>query len=560
MSSANFDGREAAHRRAMYKGVGYSDEDLRSRPHIGLVNPATDLSPAHAHLRQVAEWVKAGVWQAGGVPFEFGALATCGNIPLGLETLKYELVIRDVMAASIEIVAREHLFDGLVLLSSCDNLIPGQLMAAARLDIPSILFTGGPMMAGRLEGRDITSADISEAVVDPSFPEQQLRRLEDNACPGYGACPLMGTANTMQILSEAFGMSLSGSSTVPAVSSKRFTWAQRVGRSIVELVRRGLKPARILSPNAFRNAIAVDMAIGGSTNAVLHILSIARELGIEVELDLFDEISRIVPCLVSVVPNGKYSVIDFHNAGGVPALLAEIRQHLDLSCFTVDGLTLEDCIASASVLDRKVIATLDDPVYSEGGLAVLRGNLAPHGAIVRPTSVKPEMRVFEGLARVFESDQEGLRAVQDGRIKPGDVMVIRYEGPRGAPGMKEVMLSTDILYQTGLDNSVGLITDGRFSGFNRGAIVGHVSPEAAAGGAIAVVKDGDRIKVDIPNRGLELGVSEQELGRRLEQWSPPPAKCTSGILAAYALLAEPAHEGAAFRARYENGEISRLSR
>jgi dihydroxy-acid dehydratase len=533
----------------MYKGVGYDDEDLRNRPHIGVVNPATDLSPAHAHLRQIAEWVKAGIWQAGGTPFEFGVLATCGNLPLGLETLKYELVIRDVMAASIEIVAREHLFDGLVLLSSCDNLIPGQLMAAGRLDIPAILFTGGPMQAGRLDGREVTSADVSEAVVDPEFPESKLQELEDCACPGYGACPLMGTANTMQVLSEALGMALSGSATVPAISSKKFAWAQAAGRRIVRLVQEGTRPSQIMSRAAFRNAIAADMAIGGSTNAVLHIISIARELDIDIDLELFDAASKRVPCLVSVLPNGKHTVIDFHDAGGVPALLNEIRGHLDLTCLTVDGVPVGRRIEGAQVRNRDVIRPLESPIYSEGGLAVLKGNLAPDGAIVRPTAVKPEMRVFQGRARVFESDQEGLKAVQSGRIKPGDVMVIRYEGPKGAPGMKEVMLSTDVLYQKGLDSSVGLITDGRFSGFNRGAIVGHVSPEAAAGGLIAVVRDGDQILVDIPKRKLELLVPEAELQNRLKGWQPPPPKVKSGILAAYALLAEPAHRGAAFRAR-----------
>lgn len=551
MPSGYFDGREAAHRRAMYKGVGYDDEDLRNRPHIGVVNPATDLSPAHAHLRQVAEWVKAGIWQAGGTPFEFGALATCGNLPLGLETLKYELVIRDVMAASIEIVAREHLFDGLVLLSSCDNLIPGQLMAAGRLDIPSILVTGGPMQAGRLNGREVTSADVSEAVVDPEFPDSKLQELEDCACPGYGACPLMGTANTMQVLSETLGMALSGSATVPAVSSRKFAWAQAAGRRIVGLVQEGLRPSQIMSPGAFRNAIAADMAIGGSTNAVLHIISIARELDIDIDLELFDDFSKRVPCLVSVLPNGEHSLIDFHEAGGVPALLNEIRSHLDLSCLTVDGVPLGRRIEGARARKREVIRPLGNPVYSEGGLAVLKGNLAPNGAIVRPTAVKPEMRVFQGRARVFESDQAGLKAVQSGQIEPGDVMVIRYEGPKGAPGMKEVMLSTDVLYQKGLDASVGLITDGRFSGFNRGAIVGHVSPEAAAGGLIAVVRDGDQILVDIPRRKLELLVPEVELQKRLKGWRPPPAKVRSGILAAYTLLAEPAHRGAAFKVRPE---------
>jgi len=547
MSREHFDGPGAAHRRTVYKGVGFGDFDLRNRPHIGIANTATDLSPAHVHLRQLVEWVKAGIWQAGGVPFEFGTLATCGNVSLGTESIKYELVIRDVMAASIEIVAKEHAFDGLVLLSSCDSLIPGQLMAVARLDIPSILMTGGPMMPGKWRDRQITTGDINELMLDSDFPEKEMDGMEDCACPGFGACPLMGTANTMQILSEALGMSLSGTATIPAVSSRRYRVAQRVGSQIVGLVAKGVKSSRIISERSLRNAIKIDLAIGGSTNAVLHIISIGKELGIDIGLDVFDSLSREVPCLVSVVPSGEYFVTDFDEAGGVPALAAELRRYLDLDCLTVDGVNLGQCIAGAEVKNREVIASADKPLYPEGGLAVLKGNLAPDGAIVRQTSVAAEMRVFQGAARVFDSDQTGLKAIQDGSITAGDVMVVRYEGPRGAPGMKEIMLSTDALYIKGLASSVGLITDGRFSGFNRGPIVGHVSPEAAVGGPIAVVEDGDQILVDIPNRKLELIIAQDEMDNRLKKWRPRPPKTDSGILGAYALLAEPAHRGAAFR-------------
>jgi len=550
MSKEYFGGSNAAHRRAIYKGIGFGDFDLRNRPHIGIANTAADLSPAHAHLHRLAERVKAGIWQAGGVPFEFGTLATCGNIAIGTENMKYELVIRDVMAASIEIVSKVHLFDGLVLLSSCDNLIPGQLMAAARLDIPSILITGGPMMPGRWHGREITSADVNEAVLDPNFPEKELEEMEEQACPGFGACSLMGTANTMQILSEALGMSLSGTATIPAISSLRCNMAQKTGCQVVKLVEKGLKPSQVMTEKSLRNAITICLAIGGSTNAVLHIISIGKELGIDINLEVFDSLSREVPCLVSVVPNGSHSVIDFYAAGGVPALAKELKSHLALSCMTVDGVNLGKCIGGAEIKNREVITSVDNPLYKEGGLAVLRGNLAPDGAIVRQTAMRPEMRVFKGSARVFDSDQEGLRAIQDGDIKAGDVIIIRYEGPKGAPGMNEIMLSTDALYILGLAESVGLITDGRFSGFNRGPIVGHVSPEAAVGGPIAVVQDGDPILVDIPNRKLELMISNTELDNRLKSWSPRPPKTDRGILGAYAVLSEPAHQGAAFKVHY----------
>ena len=556
MSREYFGGANAAHRRAIYKGVGFSDSDLRNRLHIGIANTATDLSPAHAHFRYLVEWVKAGIWQAGGIPFEFGCFATCGNISLGTENIKYELLIRDVMAASIEIVAKEHAFDGLVLLSSCDSLIPGQLMAAARVNIPAILMAGGPMLPGEWRGKKITSGDINELMLASSFPKEQLEEMENYACPGFGACPLMGTANTMQILSEALGMSLSGTATIPAISSRRYTVAQKVGSQIVKLAEKGIRPSHIITEKSLRNAIKVSLAIGGSTNAVLHIISIGKERDIDIGLDVFDTLSREVPCLVSVVPNGANYVTDFHEAGGVPALLVELKNHLDLSCMTADGVSLGECIKGATVKNREVIASIDKPFYPEGGLVVLKGNLAPDGAITRQTAMPPEMRVFRGTARVFDSDPEGLKAIQEGKIKAGDIMVIRYEGPRGAPGMKEIMLSTDALYINGLANSVGLITDGRFSGFNRGPIVGHVSPEAAVGGAIAVVEDGDQILVDIPNRKLELLIPQSELEKRLKKWKARPLKTDRGILGAYAVLCEPAHRGAAFKVHYNKGRLT----
>ncbi len=545
-----FVGPQAAHRRQIYKGAGYDNEDLR-RPHIGVVNAWTEASPAHMHLRQLADAVKAGVWQAGGVPFEFGVFATCGNIAVGTENLKYELAIRDVLAGSVEIMAQVHLFQGLVLLASCDNIIPGVLMGAARLNLPSIMITGGPMMPGRRQGKNVLPPDVNEAVLgvfaQGKMSEQELLEMEDCACPGAGACPVMGTANTMQILAEALGMSLSGSGTIPAVSADRVRMARATGRQAVELVKRGVRPADILTRSALQNAIVVDAAIGGSTNAPLHIMSIGRELGIEVELDLFDEISSRTPLLSSVSPNGPHTVVDFYEAGGVPALFKELGGLVDTSVLTTNGVSLGEVIEGASGSQGPAIASRAKPVQPEGGLAVLKGNIAPRGAIVRTSAIRKEMLVHRGPARTFGGDEEAWQAIVAGKIKPGYVIVLRYEGPKGAPGMKEVMLSTDALYSVGLEGSVALITDGRFSGFNRGPIVGHVCPEAMDGGLIAYIQDGDMIEINVPERKLHLELSDEEIQRRAKLWKPPEPKTKTGFLALYAQLVLPADQGAAMQ-------------
>lgn len=545
-----FIGPEAAHRRQIYKGAGYMDDDF-GKPHIGVANAWTEASPAHMHLRELAECVKAGIWQAGGVPFEFGVFATCGNIAIGTENLKYELAIRDALAASVEIMAKVHLFDGLVLLASCDNIIPGQLMGAARVNLPSIMVTGGPMLAGEWKKGTVLSPDVNEAVFGAlplkHIPEQELREMENCACPGPGACPVMGTANTMQILTEAIGMALSGSATIPAILADRRRAARESGWKIVELVKRGIRPSDILNERALKNAIVVDAAIGGSTNAPLHIMSIARELGIVIELQVFDETSRKTPLLASVIPNGPHTVVDFYKAGGVPALLKELGDLIDSSALTVNGCTIGDNLKGVNGTHGEAIASLDDPVQAEGGLAVLKGNIAPRGAIVRISAIKQEMLVHRGPAKTFNSDQDAWKAIMEDRIRPGDVMVVRYEGVKGAPGMKEVMLSTDALYSLGLEGSVGLITDGRFSGFNRGPIVGHVSPEAMEGGTIALIEDGDMVEIDIPARRLNVRLSEGEIGRRLGSWQPPEAKTKTGFLALYAKMALPADQGAAMQ-------------
>lgn len=548
--TSNFSGPEAAHRRAIYKGVGFTNDDL-SLPHIGIGNTWTEVSPAHMHMRQISEAIKAGILKAGGTPFEFGLFATCGNIAVGHENLKYELAIRDVMAASVEIMSRVHMFDGLVLLSSCDNLIPGQIMALQRLDIPGLIFTGGPMQAGFSGEQKVTAPDVNEAVFGKlpvgHITHEQLVQLENCACPGPGACPVMGTANTMQILAEVLGLAPSGSATIPATSSERLRAARKAGKQIVELVRRGILPSDIATAASLRNMTIADLAIGGSTNAVLHILALAREQGIDFTLDMFDELSRKTPCILGVIPNGPYTVGDFHHEGGVRRLLKHLAPLLDLDCMTVDGRKVRDNIAGVEAKESKVLATLDAPHFPQGGLAVLRGNLSPNGAIIRQTAIRPEMMRHRGPARVFDNDTDGFAALKAGQIQPGDVMVIRYEGPKGSPGMKEIMLSSDALVGMGLDASVGLVTDGRFSGFNRGPIVGHVSPEAMIGGPIALVKNGDIINIDIPARTLILEVSNPELEARLAKWKAPQPKVKKGILALYARTALPAEHGAAMQ-------------
>lgn len=551
-SNQYFTGAESSHRRVIYKAMGYTDEDL-ARPLIGVANAWSEASPGHAHLREIAKQVKSGIWQNGGTPFEFGTFATCGNIAIGTENLKYELVIRDVLAASIEIMAKVHLFDGLVLLSSCDNIIPGQIMAAERLNIPSILVTGGPMYPGRYKGEVVVTPDINEAVAalgTKKVTEEDILARENYVCPGPGACPVLGTANTMQILSEAIGMSLSGSSTAPAQSSERLRIAKRSGRRIVDLVQEKIKPSDIIGENSLRNAAMVDIAIGGSTNAILHILTFANELAIGFDLEIFDQYSRKIPCICNVKPNGEYTVVDLHFAGGVPAIMRELKSFLHLDCLTVDGKTLKENLSNfKEKVDRKVIYSVNQPLNREGGLAILKGNLAPNGSIVRTTAVPKNMLRFRGPARVFDGDREAYEALRENRIHKGEIIVVRYEGPKGAPGMKEVMLACDALVALDLDKSVALITDGRFSGFNRGPIIGHISPEAMEGGPIALLKDGDTIDINIPERKLNVDLSMKEMERRYHNWSSPEPKVSSGILKIYAKLADPPEKGAAINTR-----------
>ncbi|HUU40032.1 MAG TPA: dihydroxy-acid dehydratase [Desulfatiglandales bacterium] len=547
-----FKGIEGARRRSIYHACGYSTQDL-NRPHIGIVNAFNEAAPGHIHLRPFAEAVKSGIWQAGGAPFEFNTISTCGAICVGTKHLRYELVLRDIIAASIEIVATEHLFDGLVLLSSCDSIIPGQILGAIRVNVPSLMVTGGPMLPGHYHGRKILQNEFDELVLsysdDPTISPEEITSMEEAVNPTPGACPLMGTANTMQILSEALGLSLPGTSTIPAVFSEKIATARAAGRRIVEMVNQDLSIQKIMTLPALRNAIRVDMAIGGSTNAVLHLLAFAQELGLSLPLEEFDHISRQIPCICSVIPNGPHDVTEFHEAGGVPAVLKELQEFLELEALNVSGSTVGEIASRAINQNQQIIRPLKDPANLQEGLAVLWGNVCPQGAICRPSSFKSQMLKFSGKARVFDSDEAAYQAIRSGQIKGGTVVIVRFEGPQGAPGMREVMLSTDAIFGMGLDSSVALMTDGRFSGFTRGASIGHVAPEAMVGGSIALIQDNDWIDIDIPQRRLDLRVDEVELAERRSRWIQPVPQVKKGILAIYAALTGQADRGAMLEIR-----------
>jgi len=541
-----WNGNDAAHRRIMYKGAGYSDEDIRNKPHIGVANTFTDASPATAHLRMLAEAVKQGIWSAGGVPFEFGVPGLCGNIAVGHENCKYELAERDVVCSSIEIVSKINNFDGLVTLSSCDDILAGSLLGVGRVNIPAVMVTGGPMMPGCYNGKKVLAPDIEEVEFSGATPSD-FAVLEDAACPGFGSCGVMGTANTMQVIVEALGLALPGSSTIPAVMADRTRAARESGRRVVELAQKDLKPSDILEKKAFLNAIIVDLAIGGSTNAILHLLALAREVGVSLTMEDFDAVSRNVSCICAVRPNGPFNMVDLHEAGGVPAIQKMLEAVLETSAIGVSGIRLAEILAQVSPQPNEVIRTLEDPVHQDCGLAILKGNLAPDGAIIRPSGVPGEMKAFKGGARVFEDEDRVIAAMKNGDIKAGDVIVLRYLGPKGGPGMQYAQASCQALVGLGLHKSVGLITDGRFSGFNHGPIVGHVSPEAFEGGPLALVCEGDQISVDINKRSLEIDLSEAELADRKTKWQPPETNVKSGWLALYMANCRSASEGAAMQ-------------
>lgn len=542
-----FSGRESSTRRAIYKGCGYDDQDL-SRPLIGIVNTANDAGLGHVHLDRLAERVRAGILQAGGTPFEFGTIATCGAVPIGTPHFRYELVIRDVIASSVEIMAGVQLLDGLVLLASCDSIIPGVIIGAIRSGLPTIFLSGGPQLVSPFEGRQAVLSELDQLVFGAQYGaedvSEKLRYLEDHVCPGPGACSLMGTANTMQILAEGIGLSLPGSSTVPAVYAEKERYATQTGRRIVDMVKEDLTLRKVLARENLLNGIILTMALAGSTNAVLHLLSFARDLDIDLTLDDFDRLSRQVPVLSRVIPTGKSTVVDLHRAGGVPALMGELAGLLHGGALSVTGRRAEEIFEGRKSLDPSVLASVAEPVLPDGGIAVIRGNLAPDGAICRTSTISEAIHHFRGPARVFDSDEEAHKAVVEGRINGGEVVVIRREGPRGAPGMREMMMTTDALVGLGLGQEVFVVTDGRFSGFTEGAAIGHLSPEAAVGGPLAVVEEGDPIVIDLARRRVDLDIAEAELAARLKRWTPPEPKAKGGILGLCAKTALQAHLGA----------------
>jgi dihydroxy-acid dehydratase len=528
-------GIERAPHRALLKALGLTDEDI-AKPFIGVANSFTTVVPGHIHLRNIGEAVKAGIETAGGTPFEFNTIAVCDGLAMGHQGMRYSLPSRELIADSVEIMVQAHRLDGVVLISNCDKVTPGMLMAAARLDIPAISVTGGAMASGKIKNEKVGVSNVFEGmgkVIAQKMTEEELARLENVACPGCGSCNGMFTANTMACLTEALGMSLPYCATALATNASKLRIAKETGERIVALINKNLKPSQILTRKAFENAVAVDMALGGSTNSVLHLSAIAREAGISLPLSVFDQISRRVPHLCSMVPSGPHDIEDLDNAGGIPALIKTLSPLLNTDAVTVTGSTVGENVQDARVLDDEVIRPLANPVHKGGGIAVLTGNLAPKGAVIKTVAVSPKMLKHTGPARVFDSEKASVDAMKKREIQPGDVIVIRYEGPKGGPGMPEMLVPTATITGMGLSESVALITDGRFSGATRGPCVGHVAPEAAEGGLIAVVKNGDMISIDISKRMLNVELSEGEIKKRLEAWKPRKPKVTKGYLARY---------------------------
>ena len=540
-----------AENRALYKSMGFSDSDLKG-PVIGIANSWNELVPGHYNLRNVAEFVKKGIYRAGGAAVEFGVIGACDAQACGHIGMKYILLTRDLIAFDIEAMVQAHRLDGIVLLGSCDKIVPGMLMAAARLDIPAILVVGGPMSGGiEFDGRKSDSTSVSEAVGMLSsglISKEDLFRLEENAAPSCGSCSYYGTANSMGCAAESMGMSITGSSLIPATSSARLRAAEETGRKIVELINEGITARSIITKDSLENAAKIMVATGGSTNTFIHLSAIANEIGIDPEtmMDIYDRASDKIPSIAMVNPASKYDMEDFYRAGGIPQVMKELGEDIDLSCLTVTGKELGENLKNWSNsfgVDRRVIRTKEDPFSRSGGLAVLRGNLAPGTGITKPIAMDPSMHFFSGPAKVFECEEEANEAILSGKIKEGDVIVIRYEGPKGGPGMREMYFAMKLLYGQGLAKKTALITDGRFSGTNNGCFVGHISPEAAEGGPIAIIKDGDIITIDVKNKKIEVALSDGEIRERLKDWKRPAEEKIKGILGIYAKLAASAAEG-----------------
>ena len=539
--------------RGLYKSMGYSDYDL-ARPMIGIANSWNRAVPGHYNLNLVSDYVKQGIRQAGGTPVEFGVIAACDGIAQGHDGMHYILPTRDLIANDVEMMVEAHRLDGVVLLGSCDKIVPGMLMSAARLDIPAILVAGGPMEGGcAFDNRaaDITSLTEGLGMLRTGkIDEETYRRLENGAGPTCGSCSFLGTANTMCCLTEALGLSLPGGATIPATRAYRLRAAQESGRQIMHLIQRGITARQIINQKGIENAIRVNAAIGGSTNAILHMLAIAYEADVELTVDTFEELSRTTPHIAKMNPAAAPNVPDFHQAGGVPAVMKEILPLLHASAMTVSGKSVAENVGKAENRDRGIIKTMNDPWSQGGGLAVLRGNLAPKSAVTKPAAIKSEMHKFTGKARCFNTEEAAIQAILDDKIVEGEVMVIRYEGPKGGPGMREMYSAMKLLYGRGLALKTALITDGRFSGTNNGCFVGHISPEAAEGGPLAAVQDGDLVTIDIPGRNLHLHLSDEGIKNRLAGWKRPEPKFKKGYLALYSRLAESADLGAIIRNKF----------
>lgn len=541
----------AAHRSLFY-AMGYTEEELK-KPLIGVVNAQNEIIPGHMHLDTIAKAVKYGILEAGGTPIEVPAIGICDGIAMGHNGMKYPLASRELIADSIEAVANGHAFDALVLIPNCDKIVPGMLMAAARLNIPAVVVSGGPMLPGRLNGRDISVSTVFEAAgrfESGQIDKNELAEIEHAACPGCGSCSGLFTANTMNCLTEVLGMGLPGNGTIPAAfNGARIALAKHAGMTVMELLKKDIRPRDIMTLKAFKNAITVDMAIGGSSNTALHLPAIAHEAGVELPLDLFDKISKKTPYLTKLSPGGTHHIIDLNEAGGISAVMHELDKLklISKSCLTVTGKTIGQTIKDAVVTRPDVIHPVDAPYRKTGGIAVLKGNIAPECSVVKESAVAEEMLKHTGPAKVFDSEDEAIAAICGRKIQKGDVVVIRYEGPKGGPGMREMLNPTSVLAGMGLDKDVALLTDGRFSGATRGACIGHISPEAREGGNIALLQDGDIIEIDIPNRTLNVKLTDAELAERRANWVCPPPKVKSGYLARYAALVTSAATGAVLK-------------
>jgi len=545
-------GIERAPHRSLLHAVGVTRAEM-DKPFIGIINSFSEVVPGHLHLRDIAEAVKSGVYSGGGVPFEVNTIAVCDGIAMNHPGMKYSLPSRELIADSVEVVVEAHAFDALVFIPNCDKITPGMLMAAARLNLPAIFISGGPMLAGNFASSEglqrVDLISVFEAVgrvASGQMTEAELEQMDAVACPGCGSCAGMFTANTMNCLTEALGLALAGNGTIPAIATGRRQLAKDAGKQVVKLLSDNIRPRDIINKDSLHNAFTVDMALGGSTNSVLHLMAVAHEAGVDFPLTRINEISNCIPTLCAMRPGGEHFIEDLNTAGGIPAVMKELQELLKLDAITVSGKPIGEVIADNRVVDRAVIRSPEDAYSATGGLAVLFGNLAPDGAVVKKSAVSPEMMVHRGPARVFDSEEEAATAIMGGKIKPGEVIVIRYEGPKGGPGMREMLTPTSLISGMGIDKEVALITDGRFSGGSRGAAIGHVSPEAASCGPIAALKDGDMINIDIPAYKLEVELTDKEISERLSHVADFQPKVKTGYLRRYAEKVSSASTGAVF--------------